>query len=133
MAQREGRPLKFPNVEELQKKIDEYFSVTPKDEVTITGLAIALDTSRETLCNYEKKDEFFDAIKKAKYKVVIEYELDLRRKGRSGDMFALKNFGWQDKNETELSGEITQTQNINLSPERLELAKKLAIELKKEI
>src|SRR5687768_2806902 len=30
---------------------------------SITGLALALKTSRQTLVNYEKRDAFFDAIK----------------------------------------------------------------------
>jgi len=101
-----GRPLKFESVEELEKKINEYFDKTPKTEITITGLALALDTSRETLCNYEKKDEYFDTIKKAKDKVQLEYELDLRRKGRSGDIFALKNFGWKDKIEQKIDADV---------------------------
>jgi len=96
---RMGRPLKFETVEVLQRKIDDYFAVTDKEEVTITGLAIHLDTSRETLMDYEEKDGFSDAVKKAKDRVQLEYELDLRRKGRSGDIFALKNFGWTDRQE----------------------------------
>lgn len=94
-----GRPLKFQSVEELQQKIDKYFEITPAEEVTITGLALHLDTYRETLMNYEHKDEFMDTIKRAKLKVQQEYEKDLRRKGRSGDIFALKNFGWTDRQE----------------------------------
>ena len=99
-----GRPLKFETVEELQAKIDAYFSNEKEEEWTITGLALALDTSLETLMNYEEKPEYFDAIKKAKDKVHNAYEKDLRRKGRSGDIFALKNFGWSDKQELEHSG-----------------------------
>ena len=101
-----GRPLKFETPEILQAKIDEYFAVTPPREVTITGLALFLDTSRETLMNYEKRDNFFDTVKKAKDRVQNEYEKDLRRQGRSGDIFALKNFGWSDKQEVENSGEV---------------------------
>ena len=33
---------------------------------TISGLAVALDTSRRTLVNYEEKEEFFHTIKEAK-------------------------------------------------------------------
>ena len=36
-----GRPLKFKSVEELQQRIDHYFNNTPKDEWTITGLAVS--------------------------------------------------------------------------------------------
>lgn len=98
-----GRPLKFNTLEALQEQIDTYFTSTPREEWTVTGLALALDTSRETLMNYEKKEEYFDAIKKAKEMVHNAYELDLRKKGRSGDIFALKNFGWTDKTEQDIT------------------------------
>ena len=44
-----GRPLKFTTVKGLQAKFDDYFEVTPDIELTITGLALALDTSRQPL------------------------------------------------------------------------------------
>src|SRR5690606_1435302 len=92
----EGRPLKFESVEELQKKIDEYFEscdsgtqkifykgrfyeVPDPRPYTVTGLALFLDTSRETLMDYEngipeklspeEKKKFSDTIKKAKEKI----------------------------------------------------------------
>jgi hypothetical protein len=98
-----GRPLKWTSVEEIKPLIDAYFTITPRKEWTITGLALALDTSRETLINYEGNDKFFDTIKKAKEMVHNAYELDLRKQGRSGDIFALKNFGWKDKSEHDLT------------------------------
>ena len=64
-----GRPLKYESVEELQKLIDDYFTNTPFDEWTITGLALALGTYRQTLINYEGKPEFMDTIKRAKLMV----------------------------------------------------------------
>lgn len=101
-----GRPLKFETLDDLTNKADLYFQQTPEEEWTITGLALALDTSRETLMNYEERPEYFDAIKKYKEMIHNAYEKDLRKKGRSGDIFALKNFGWTDKKETEHSGEV---------------------------
>ena len=98
-----GRPLKFKTVEELQSKIDAYFESTPKEEWTITGLALALDTYRQTLLNYEEKDEYLDTIKKAKQMVEYSYEIDLKKSGRTGTIFALKNFDWKDKTETDLT------------------------------
>jgi len=105
-----GRPLKFKTPEELQLKIDEYFNSIPKEEWTITGLALALDTYRQTLLNYEHKDEFVDTIKKAKQMVENSYEIDLKKSGRTGTIFALKNFDWKDKNETDITsgGEVLQ-------------------------
>ncbi|HRG79450.1 MAG TPA: terminase small subunit [Cyclobacteriaceae bacterium] len=94
-----GRPLLFKDAETLQLEIDKYFASTKKEEWTITGLAISLNTSRETLINYQEREQFFDTIKKAKDMVENSYEIDLKKKGHSGSIFALKNFGWLDKQE----------------------------------
>jgi hypothetical protein len=94
---RTGRPLKFENLQDLVDLADKYFAETPKEIWTITGLAMALDTSRETLMDYEGRADFSDTIKKYKNMVHNAYEEDLRKKGRSGDIFALKNFGWRDQ------------------------------------
>lgn len=98
-----GRPLKFQSAEKLQKMIEAYFAGEEEQLWTITGLALALDCDRDTLLNYEKREhtdpEIFRLIKRAKDKVQNAYERDLRRKGRSGDIFALKNFGWTDQRQ----------------------------------
>ena len=98
-----GRPLKFQTVEELQEKIAEYLDNTPKEEWTITGLAIALDTYRSVLCDYEERDVFSNTIKRAKLMVEHSYELDLKKHGRTGTIFALKNFNWKDTQNTDLT------------------------------
>lgn len=99
-----GRPLKFESVEILQEQIDRYFANTPEDEWTITGLALALDTTRQTLCNYEdERPQYLDTIKKAKLKVENGYEKDLKKHGRTGTIFALKNFDWKDKTEQDIT------------------------------
>lgn len=100
---RTGRPLKFQNLQELIDLADKYFAETPKDLWTITGLAMALDTSRETLMDYEGREDFSDTIKKYKNMVHNAYEEDLRKKGRSGDIFALKNFGWKDQTHQDIT------------------------------
>jgi hypothetical protein len=99
-----GRPLKFETVEDLQKQIEGYFETTPREEWTITGLALALDTSRKVLCEYEDdRPEYSNTVKKAKLLVENGYEIDLKRYGRSGTIFALKNFDWRDKTETDIT------------------------------
>lgn len=108
-----GRPLKFKSVEELEERINEYFNNTKIEDWTITGLAIYLDTFRSVLCDYEEKDEFSNTIKKAKQMVEHSYEIDLKKKGNTGTIFALKNFNWKDKSEKELSGGI-EVKNINV-------------------
>lgn len=96
-----GRPPSWSTPQDLQDDIDKYFKTTPEEEWTITGLALALNTYRSTLMDYEEKDEFYNTVKKAKERVHNIYEIDLRKKGRSGDIFALKNFGWKDQNSVD--------------------------------
>jgi hypothetical protein len=104
-----GRPLKYESPEVLQQLIDSYFANTPLNQQTITGLALALDTSRETLSNYENKDEFFDTIKKAKDRIEHAYEMRGLQVGNAFDIFRLKNMGWKDKTEVDqnVSGGLT--------------------------
>lgn len=101
-----GRPLKFKSVEELQEKIDKFFMdcEAREEPYTITGLALALDTSRETLLEYEEREEFVDTIKRAKLRVHNFAEKRLYTGQPTGPIFALKNFGWSDKSQQEISG-----------------------------
>lgn len=101
-----GRPLKFATPEELEEKVQAYFDTTPWEEWTITGLAIALDTSRETLQDYGKKERFSDTIKKARTFVEHAYERRLIKRGNGGDVFALKNFGWKDEKSLNHGGTV---------------------------
>ena len=108
-----GRPLKFKTAEEMQKAIDLYFEGCWEVDnegnrkqtrpYTITGLANALDTTRETLLDYQEKDGFSDTVKKAKMKVA-EYveEYLFMGKNQTGAIFNLKNnFDWKDKTENQ--------------------------------
>jgi hypothetical protein len=131
-----GRPLKFKTVKELQEKIDAYFADTPKEEWTVTGLAIALDTYRDVLIEYQsgmhddEDKDYSNAIKRAKLKVENGYEIDLKKKGHTGSIFALKNFGWTDKKEVEHSGGLDNT-NTEVTPEMEKLRDEYEKKLKK--
>jgi hypothetical protein len=87
-----------------------YIQVQP---FTITGLAIALDTTRETLLDYETKPEnaeFSDTIKKAK-QIVQNYAESFLFNGKNatGAIFNLKNnYGWVDRRETDLTSKDKQ-------------------------
>lgn len=105
MAHAGGRPLKFKTKEELDNAINAYFDNTPKEEWTWTGLALYMDTSRQTLLNYEERPEFVDSIKKGLSRVENGYEIDLKKHGRTGTIFALKNFDWKDKKETDITSD----------------------------
>jgi hypothetical protein len=106
-----GRPCKFTDIDVLQSIIDKYFDDREKEQkpLTITGLAIALDTTRETLMDIEKENwgydkTFSDAIKKAKLRcqAYTEDQMYIAR-NPAGAIFGLKNYGWRD------------TQDINMT------------------
>ncbi len=99
-----GRPRKFKNKKEMQKKIDTYFDECRKEKrpITFTGLAYSIGLSRQGLLNYSKKEEFFDTIKKARD--YVEMTLEERLIGTSGTatgiIFNLKNnYDWKDKQD----------------------------------
>ena len=137
-----GRPPKYKSVEEIQKKIDEYFKecegkvltypdgspVLDKYEqpiiygakpLTITGLALALGfNSRQALLNYQGKKEFHDTITRAK--AIVEQYAESRlfdKDGANGAKFSLANNfdGWKEKREIEADVKNDVTINIELS------------------
>ncbi len=109
-----GRPVKYKTVEEMQEVIDQYFAKggnawveigeTPMFAPTVEGLAYELNLSRQGLLEYQGKNEFSDAIKRAKQRIAIALEQRLYGNNVTGLIFNLKNnFGWKDKQEIELS------------------------------
>lgn len=97
-----GRPPIWTSAKVLQKLIDNYFESEKRP--TLAGLAYALDISRATLYNYEKKSKFLDTIKKARRRIEKIYEEYLIHHERpTGVIFALKNMGWADKTETDIT------------------------------
>ncbi len=113
-----GRPALYKTVEELEAKIDEYFNDCPDKRTvytktggavqipcpTITGLALFLGfCNRSSMYDYENEHkEFSNTIKKARSKMEVIYE-QLLQDGNSGAIFALKNFGWKDKQEIDVN------------------------------
>jgi DNA-packaging protein gp3 len=71
---------------------------------TVTGLAVWLDTSRQTLLNYECRPEFFDTIKRAKQRIESYAEEKLYDKDypTKGVIFSLSNNHerWAERIET---------------------------------
>jgi len=89
---------------EFEKAVDAYFMDEQKQH-TWTGLAIWLGfESRQSLEDYKKKDGFSYPIKKALLRIESIYEESLFAKNAAGPIFALKNFGWRDRQEVEQSG-----------------------------
>lgn len=104
----------FKTVKEMQAKIDQYFKEIPESEWTWTGLALFLDTTKETLREYKEREEFVVPLKKALLRVENGYEKDLKKHGRSGSIFALKNFDWKDKSETDLTSKGEQIKGFTV-------------------
>ena len=112
-----GRPMKFKSNEELKEKIDKYFADCDEKgkPYTVSGLAVALGTTRRTLLDYEEKDEFFHTIKNAKAKIEAFNEEMLYNKNVSttGVIFNLKNnYGWKDKQEIEADLSVTKLEDV---------------------
>ena len=108
MTNKEGRPLAFNSVEELQEAVDHYFEVDAymgegDDRMyapTMAGLALSCDVDRKTITNYANKDEYFPTIKRARAKIEAHLEQRLYGNSVTGVIFNLKNnFDWKDKQE----------------------------------
>jgi len=111
-----GRLPIFSDSKKMEEILNKYFEETPEEKITLTGIILALDISKDTFYQYAKLPEFKAIIDKARLRVENSYETDLREKGRAGDIFALKNFGWKDKTETEISNNGNIEININRNP-----------------
>tara|TARA_R110000868_G_scaffold147780_1_gene369396 strand:+ start:132 stop:524 length:393 start_codon:yes stop_codon:yes gene_type:complete len=94
-----GRPPIWDDPEAFANKVEEYFET--EKTVTWSGLAIYLGfESRQSLEDYKSKPEFSYPIKKALLRIEQKYELAMMKQP-AGAIFALKNFGWKDKQEVE--------------------------------
>ena len=110
----------YQSAEKLQKKIEEYFdggyrkrTVVNKEgetvevpDITISDLVLYLGfCDRKAFYDYGNKPEFSHTIKRARTFIEREYESCLRQQGLSaaGPIFALKNFGWTDRQELDIT------------------------------
>lgn len=110
-----GAPRQYKTVEELEEVIEEYFETDAymgegDNRVfapTVSGLAYALNLSRQGLLNYEERPEFVDTIKRAKARIARTLEQRLYGNNVTGIIFNLKNnYGWNDKQQIEHSGKL---------------------------
>lgn len=125
-----GRPPHYETVEDLILAINDYFNngvkkrhviigKAPNQEVielevpTITGLALHLGfESRQSFYDYEKRDGFSYTIKKARLFIEKEYEEQLQVGNTTGAIFALKNMGWIDKTQSDITSGGEKLQQI---------------------
>ena len=138
-----GRPKKYNTKEELEARIKEYFDscyrpvrvfikdtnkyINLTDEngniikeqyrpFTVTGLADALDMSRQSLLNYSKEEEFFDTITRAKRKCELYAEERLYDKdGNRGAMFSLSNNFAEWKNKQDIDANVNTEIKVTLT------------------
>ncbi len=114
-----GRPPLFENIGQLEEKCNDYFNRCDeeKEKATITGLALFLGfADRCSLYDYADKKEFSYVIKRARLAVENSYETS----GKTIDIFALKQMGWEDKQTIDHSGEINNKPDLsNLSNEEV--------------
>ena len=106
-----GRPAFYTDEDELRNAIQEYFNscvptfdddgnITSLNNPTVSGLAYALGfESRQSMYDYEKREQFSYIIKRARLFVEMNYEQNLCNPQikATGPIFALKNMGWFDK------------------------------------
>lgn len=160
-----GRQLKFTDPKELQRKIDAYFGecdphlvkrqveikkqdgktywaerevMSSQKPYTVTGLAIALDTTRRTLLDYQNPDyypegvapevveELTHTIGQAKRRVQ-EYAEQYLFSGKpaNGAVFSLKNnWDWQDKTVVDQTNRDAKDELDELDDQKKEVADK---------
>lgn len=106
-----GRPPKFRSAKQHQQKIDQYFDAcdAKNEHYTITGLTMGLGfISRTSLMDYmdrnQGKEKFANIIKRAKLRIENAYEKNMTDPKPTESIFVLKNFGWRDVQEHQVSG-----------------------------
>jgi hypothetical protein len=117
-----GRPPHFETSNDLQAAINDYFNngVTKRKRIigkapneqlveievpTITGLCYYIGfQSRQSFYDYEEREGFSYTVKRARLFIEKEYEEQLTSGNTIGAIFALKNMGWRDKTEQEITG-----------------------------
>lgn len=111
-----GRPALYTDVEDFKAKIEEYFTLN-ETKSTITGLAFHLGfESRQSFYDYLDKGEFSYIGKRARLFVEACYESKLSGNNAAGPIFFLKNMGWSDRNELDVTSKGEQINGFNYIP-----------------
>lgn len=140
------RKLKFDNPEELEEKITQYFEEIEKAEKppTLSGLALFLGTTRQTLFEYiesvkggsSTKAQCGEKLVMAKARIECYLEEELVTRGKThGIEFALTNgyAGWGNKTSVKVEGK-TEIEHKEQAASRLtdeELMDRLAVLMEK--
>jgi hypothetical protein len=97
-----GRPAFYNSPEELEAKINEYFTSRDEEDYLISELCDYLGfESRQSFFDYGKRPEYSYLIKRAAQKVSIKHERNLSdmKKPTTGAIFYLKTHGWDQSDE----------------------------------
>jgi hypothetical protein len=130
-----GRPRKWSSPDELEQEIGYYFGQCEEKKVlpSKAGLYVSLDTTRETLREYEERPEYVEAIKRAYGQIESEWVGRLSAQGQAaGPIFYLKNAfssNYRDKTETDIT---SKGEKLEGSADIAALAAKAAALLKEE-
>lgn len=106
----------FKSGQKLDNLISQYFEiispVTETEEIksakkadrdfpTISGLALHLGfSSTQEMEAYELKGKYAEKIKRARLRVIADYEKKLHVTSSTGAIFALKSMGWNERSES---------------------------------
>ena len=102
-----GRPQLYTDEQssEFAARVDEYFDDDSNLPFRITGLALWLGMTKETLYQYEKRPFFSDSVKRARLKIEDQHVRDVLTKQQiGGPIFVLKAcFGYKESNDLTLN------------------------------
>lgn len=101
----------FKSIKQLEELIEAYFTTLQEinpdsksnkshDPPTLSGIAFHLGfESRKAFEEYEQNDKYGPILKRCRLRIEAEYEKQLHKQPSSGAIFALKNMGWNEKND----------------------------------
>ena len=78
---------------------------------TVNGLAIHIGMSKRALHDYRERDGYAEVLREVIHELEAWWEARLASANATGAIFWLKNFGWTDKTQTEISGSL-ETQKL---------------------
>ena len=117
-----GRPRLIKSPQEFDERVDTYIDWCRAQDkpILLTGLILALGfNSKDTFYSYENYPEFTDSVKRARLLIEMEYEQRLNTaNSATGPIFALKNFGWTDKQEVDVT---TGGDKISTAPTAIQI------------
>ena len=130
-----GQPAKYATPELMQAAIDRYFSddmptrtgmsngVSYKIPVpSISGLALYLVfCDRHSLYDYEKRAKFSHTLNAARARMTAYYEENTQAGSAPGSIFMLKNLGYSDKQELDISGKLITMPAIKVNGKELKI------------